>query len=205
MSRLLIATRNPGKQAEFRELLAGVGFGLVFPDDIGLSFQPMEDRLERFDTFEENARAKAAWFASTSGLDTLADDSGLEITALDGAPGVHSRRFARFTGSDKATALANVALVLSRMATLDPIDRSARFRCELVLRRRDGRELTATGVSHGRIVDVARGRNGFGYDPIFYSDDLRMTFGEASQRAKDAVSHRSRAAAALRHKLSGGD
>lgn len=201
MNKLLIATRNAGKQAEFRSLLNGAGFEIVFPDDVGLKRQPAEDRLERFDSFEENARAKAAWFAALSGLDTLADDSGLEVVALDGAPGVKSKRFAGTTGDEDAVSFANNRLVMSRLATLDPSDRSARFQCVLVLRRRDGSEVVARGESAGRIVDVARGDGGFGYDPIFYSEDLRMTFGEASQRGKDAVSHRGRAAAALRRQL----
>jgi XTP/dITP diphosphohydrolase len=199
--RLLVATRNRGKQAEFRALLAPVGVEIVFPDDLGIPELSVELQLERFETFEANARAKAHWFADQSGLPSLADDSGLEVDALGGAPGVRSRRFAGIDGPDAAVTAANNAKLLASLVGIADDARTARFRCALVLARPDGPDLVASGVVHGRILRVARGSNGFGYDPLFFSDELGETFGEASEAAKHAVSHRGRAVEALRELL----
>ena len=197
MSRLLVATRSRGKQAEFRKLLAPLPFEIVFPDDVNLPESSDEDGLEVFDTFEMNARAKATWFAQRSGLMTLADDSGLEVDALGGAPAVLSKRFAGWNGSGREVTAANNAKLLSALEGISDGKRMARYRCVLVLVRPDGSEFVASGTTEGRIVRKAAGGNGFGYDPLFFSDNLGMTFGEATSAAKHTSSHRARAVEAL--------
>lgn len=197
MTRLLVATRSRGKQAEFRQLLAALPFEIVFPDDVGLPESPEEDQLEVHDTFEANARAKATWFAARSGIATLADDSGLEVDVLGGDPGVWSKRFAGLNGSDHVVTTANNEKLLLVLENVADDQRTARYRCVLVMVRADGSELVAEGTTEGRILRESRGRNGFGYDPFFFSTDLGMTFGEAEATAKHTVSHRARAVAAL--------
>lgn len=209
MKRLLVATRSRGKQAEFHALLAHLPFEIVFPDDIGLAESAEEAGLERFDTFEANARSKARWFSTRSGLATLADDSGLAVAALDGAPGVQSKRFAGRDGADEQVTEANNAMLLARLADVPDVLRTARYRCVLVLAPAPGEgdgvaEITVTGVTEGRIVRTPRGSHGFGYDPIFFSDELDRTFGEASPAEKHAISHRARAVAALTAALRAG-
>ncbi|MGH7582682.1 MAG: non-canonical purine NTP pyrophosphatase [Gemmatimonadales bacterium] len=202
MSRLLVATRSRGKQNEFRSLLAPIGAELVFPDDIQIVPSREEDDLERYDTFEANARAKARWFAARSGLPALADDSGLEVDALGGAPGVHSKRFAGVDGPDELVTAANNRLLIARLAGVPAEQRTARYRCVLVLAHVNGNaEIEVSGQCNGMIVDTPRGEGGFGYDPLFYSDELGVTFGEAAADAKAAVSHRGRAVAALVERL----
>ena len=212
MTALLVATRSRGKQVEFRRLLAPLHREIVFPDDVGLAESPEEDTLESALTFEENAHAKARWFAGLSGLDTLADDSGLEVDALGGAPGVHSKRFAGRDGPDHEVTAANNAELLRRLVRVADGDRTARYRCVLVLvpspaKQGEGPlterpDLVVEGTASGRILTAAQGRGGFGYDPLFWSDDLGMSFGEASAEAKGRVSHRGRAAEALIRALS---
>jgi XTP/dITP diphosphohydrolase len=197
VNRLLVATRSAGKQAEFRGLLAGLPFEVVFPDDIGLAELPEEEEIEIHDTFEANAGAKARWFQERSGLATLADDSGLEVDALGGGPGVHSKRFSGATGDEADITAANNNKLLAMLQNVSLEQRAARYRCVLVLMRPGGSSLVATGVSAGRIVTAARGVNGFGYDPLFFSEELGKTFGEASAVEKESVSHRARAIAAL--------
>ena len=197
MIQLLVATRSVGKQKEFRDLLAVLPYDIVFPGDVGFAETVEEDGLEVHETFEANARAKAKWFASLSGLTTLADDSGLEVDALDGAPGVYSKRFAGLDGPDHlVTAANNAKLVAALGAVADP-QRTARYRCVLVVAHPDGSEHIADGTTEGRILREALGTNGFGYDPLFFSTELGRTFGEATSVAKHGVSHRARAVAAL--------
>jgi XTP/dITP diphosphohydrolase len=209
VTRLLVATRSRGKQAEFRALLAALPFEIVFPGDIGLGESAEEAGLEVFGTFEANARSKARWFATRSQLTTIADDSGLEVDALDGAPGVHSKRFAGLDGSDEQVTAANNALLLARLDDIPDELRTARYRCCLVMTPPfdNGSEpsgIVAVGVAEGRIARAPRGHHGFGYDPIFVSDELRCTFGEANSDGKHQVSHRARAVAALAEVLKGG-
>lgn len=201
--RLLVATRSRGKQAEFRRLLAPLTADLVFPDDIGLAGHPDEDALERFDTFEANARAKAEYFSRRSGLPSLADDSGLEVDALGGAPGVHSKRFAGHHGPDHEVTAANNAELLRRLAGIAAAERTARYRCVLCLSRPEGGEVVTSGSTEGLILEAPEGTGGFGYDPLFWSADLGLPFGIASAEAKGRVSHRGRAAEALIRELSG--
>ena len=200
--KLLAATRSPGKQPEFRRILEPAGIDLVFPDDAGLWEGPIEDTLEVAESFEGNARRKAEHFARLSGRPTVADDSGLEVFALGGAPGVRSRRWAGATGSGPQVDAANNAEVLRRLRGAPEARRRARYRCVLVLLRDPGAVPEVfEGVCGGRILEAPRGEGGFGYDPLFFSDELGRTFGEATAQEKDAVSHRGRALRALAEAL----
>jgi XTP/dITP diphosphohydrolase len=194
--RLLIATRSEGKQREARRLLEAAGVEPVFPDDLGLPEAPQEAALELADSFAANARAKAEYFARRTGLPTVADDSGLEVLSLGGAPGVRSKRFAgvsdRVTGA--ALDAANNAELLRRLEGAPPPRRRARYRCVLAYysSASDAPELFDESCA-GTILEHPRGEAGFGYDPLFLSDDLGKTFAEADPDEKDRVSHRGRA------------
>ena len=192
--KLLAATRSPGKQREFRRVLESAGVEVVFPDDVGLYPKQAEDMLELGDSFEANARRKAEYFARLSGLPTVADDSGLEVLSLGGAPGVRSRRWAGASGSDAEVDAANNAELVRRLAGATEARRGARYRCVLVYLSKQGAiPHVFEGSCAGRILEEPKGDGGFGYDPYFLSDELGKTFGEASPAEKDAVSHRGRA------------
>ena len=196
--RVLAATRSRGKQTELKRLLEPAGIEVVFPDDAGLWETPAEEALELAETFEGNARRKAEHFARLSGQPTVADDSGLEVFALGGAPGVRSRRWAGATGSPDEVDAANNAELLRRLLGASEARRRARYRCVLVyLEQADAVPRVFEGVCAGSILEQPRGVGGFGYDPLFLSDDLDRTFGEASAEEKDAVSHRGRAVRAF--------
>lgn len=200
--RLLAATRSAGKQSEIRRLLEPAGVSVLFPDDAGLPETPAEDGLELAETFEGNARRKAEYFARLSGLPTVADDSGLEVVALGGAPGVRSRRWAGATGTNAEIDAANNAELLRRLRGAPEARRRARYRCVLVLLRDAGAVPEVfEGSCAGRILESPRGGGGFGYDPLFFSDDLGRSFGEATPEEKDTVSHRARALRALSEAL----
>ena len=201
--KLLAATRSLGKQPEFRRLLEPAGVEVVFPDDVGLWESPIEDTLEVAESFEGNARRKAEHFARLSGLPTVADDSGLEVLALGGAPGVRSRRWAGVTGAGAEVDAANNAELLRRLLGASEARRRARYRCVLVYLSRPGAvPQVFEGTCGGLVLEAPRGEGGFGYDPLFLSDDLGRTFGEATAEEKDAVSHRGRALRALAEALS---
>lgn len=194
----VIATRNAGKLRELRPLFAGAGIAVIDLRDAGVPESADEDALECFDTFEENALAKARWFAArVNGLPVVADDSGLEVDALGGEPGVRSKRWSgRSDLSGAALDAANNALLVERLRGVR--DRRARFVCAAAWR--DGsRELVARGEVPGRIVEAgeARGAHGFGYDAYFHADELGMTLAEATVAEKQSVSHRGRAFAEL--------
>lgn len=196
--KLLVATRSPGKQREVRRLLTGSGIDVVFPDEAGVDRSQSEDRLELGDSFAANARAKAEYFTKQTGLPTVADDSGLEVFALGGEPGVRSRRWAGAEGTEREVDAANNALLLSRLSGAPESKRRARYRCVLVLYRKpNGFPETFEGACTGRVLESPAGTSGFGYDPLFWSDDLQKSFGEATDEEKDAVSHRARAFGAL--------
>lgn len=196
--KLLAATRSSGKQREFRRVLEPAGFEVLFPDDIGLYPAQAEDALELGDTFEANARRKAEHFARLSGLPTVADDSGLEVLSLGGAPGVRSRRWAGAAGTEAQVDAANNAELVRRLAGATGARRAARYRCVLVYLPHPGAvPAVFEGTCAGRILEEPRGDGGFGYDPYFLSDELGRTFGEASAEDKDRVSHRGRALRAL--------
>lgn len=196
--KLLAATRSGGKQRELRRLLEAAGHEVVFPDEAGLPERPEEDGLEIEPSFEANARRKAEYFARLSGLATFADDSGLEVLSLGGAPGVRSKRFAGVAGPSHVVDAANNAELLRRLQGAPESRRTARYRCALALVRRVGAiPEVFEGSCAGRILEAPRGQGGFGYDPYFFSTELGCTFGEADAAAKDAVSHRGRALRAL--------
>ena len=200
--KLLAATRSAGKQREFRRVLEPAGLEVVFPDDIGLYPGPAEESLELGETFEANARRKAEHFARLGGLPTVADDSGLEVLSLGGAPGVRSRRWAGAIGTEAEVDAANNVELLRRLAGATGARRGARYRCVLVYLAHPGAvPAVFEGACAGRILEAARGEGGFGYDPYFFSDELGKTFGEATADEKDAVSHRGRALRALVHTL----
>jgi XTP/dITP diphosphohydrolase len=202
--KLLFASRSRGKQREASRILGAAGHEVLFPDDVGANESPAEDALESAGSFEANARHKAEYFVRLTGLPTVADDSGLEVISLGGAPGVRSKRWAGATGTVAEVDAANNAELLRRLLGAAPERRRARYRCALVL-------LTASnaipevfeGSCTGAILDAPRGAGGFGYDPLFLSDDLGVTFGEATAAQKDSVSHRGRALAALAARLGG--
>jgi XTP/dITP diphosphohydrolase len=201
--KLLAATRNPGKQQEIRRVLTPPGLEIVFPDDIWLREVSEDDALEAADSFEGNARRKADYFARLASLPTFADDSGLEVFALGGAPGVRSKRWAGARGSEAEVDQANNAELLRRLTGASESRRLARYRCVLVYLKSPGAvPIMCQGDCTGRILEAPRGTGGFGYDPLFYSDELGKTFGEATPEEKDAVSHRGRALRALAHALS---
>jgi XTP/dITP diphosphohydrolase len=196
--KLLAATRSAGKQREFRRVLEAAGIDVVFPDDVGLYPTQAEDSLELGDSFEINARRKAEHFARLSGLPTVADDSGLEVLSLGGAPGVRSRRWAGAVGAEAQVDAANNAELVRRLAGAVGPRRGARYRCVLVYLMHAGAvPVTFEGTCAGRILDAPRGDGGFGYDPYFFSEELGKTFGEATPEEKDRVSHRGRALRAL--------
>ena len=196
--KLLIATRSAGKQGEIVRALEAAGHEVVLPDDAGIYESPAEDALEQGETFEANARIKAEYFAKRSGLPTVADDSGLEVLSLGGAPGIRSRRWAGAVGSAADVDAANNEELRRRLLGADEARRRARYRCVLVLLRTPGAfPEVFEGSCTGTIVTDPRGTGGFGYDPWFLSDELGKTFGEATADEKAAVSHRGRALAKL--------
>ncbi len=200
--RLLVATRSTGKQRELKRLFAGSGIEVTFPDDVGIYQSPEEDLLEAYDSFEANARHKAEYFARKARMPTVADDSGLEVLALGGEPGVRSKRFSGFDGPPDTVDQANNDELLRRLAGAPPERRGARYRCVLVyLSRPDALARPFEGTCNGRILDRRDGDQGFGYDPLFYSDDLHKPFGRAGAEEKDGVSHRGRAFRALKDYL----
>jgi XTP/dITP diphosphohydrolase len=202
--KLLVATRSAGKQREVSRVLRAAGHEAVFPDEVGQFERPEEDGLEASDSFETNARRKAEYFARLSGLPTLADDSGLEVLSLGGAPGTRSKRWAGATGTTAQVDAANNAELLRRLRGAPEARRRARYRCVLVLVRKTGAlPEVFEGACGGRILEAPEGKGGFGYDPLFFSDDLGKSFGLASSEEKDAVSHRGRALARLVEAIKG--
>jgi XTP/dITP diphosphohydrolase len=216
---VLLATRSAGKLRELRPLFDALRVPVMDLEELGIPYEAEEDAIEQFATFEENAIAKARYFYEVSGgIATVADDSGLEVTALDGTPGVRSKRWA----SDHAAAVAHAAAggsgagpASSRAqgggvesgidaannaelvrAMTGVGDRRARYVCAAAYVGL-GRELVERGEVAGEILDAARGAHGFGYDPYFLARELGRTFGEVTGDEKAAVSHRGRAFRAL--------
>ena len=193
--KVLLATRSSGKLRELHGILASAGLAGVTLDDARIAASADEEHIEIFDTFEENALAKARYFHEKSGMPTMADDSGLSVGALDGAPGVFSKRYSGrddLSGQDLDD--ANNAKLLNALRGID--DTSASYSCAAAFVDDDG-ECVAMGETHGRVIDQARGTHGFGYDPYFFSTELGKTIGEATVEEKEEVSHRGRAFRAL--------
>ena len=190
MKRLVVASHNEGKVREIGELLAPLGIAPVSAGSLGLA-EPEETGA----TFVDNALIKSRAAAAASGLPCVADDSGLEVFALGGAPGVVSARWAG-PNKDFAAAMARVHDELG-----DAKDRGARFVCVLALTDPNGEEIVCEGEVRGEITWPPRGANGFGYDPIFVPEGRAQTFGEMEAAAKHAMSHRARAFAKLIDRL----
>lgn len=185
MRKLLVASNNPGKLKEYADLLDRLPVTLTSPVQEGLSLAVDESGA----TFAENAILKARAYAEASGLLTLADDSGLEVDALDGAPGVRSARYAGEGASDED----RYRLLLRNLAGVPQGKRTARFRCVVAVATPQGKVHTAEGRCEGIIGFEPRGTHGFGYDPVFYLPDRGQTMAELPPTVKNRISHRGRA------------
>ncbi len=198
MTPLLLATRSTHKAGEIQRIL---GLPLIGLQELGIAESPEEDALENADTFLGNARAKALYFTRRTGRITIADDSGLEVAALQQRPGVRTRRFAMDAGAAdlSGTALdqANNALLLDCLKNTPPEQRAARYVCAAVLSTPDQQIFAALGTCTGEIATQPRGQGGFGYDPLFLLPDLNVTFAELTPEQKNMRSHRARAFRAL--------
>jgi XTP/dITP diphosphohydrolase len=190
--KLLIATQNPGKVREFRLLLAPLKARLCFPAELGLQVETPEDGA----TYADNARQKALSYVRFSGLPTLADDSGLEVDALDGAPGIRSARYAPGHDANR------VAALLTQLREVRWEQRTARFRCVVVIAMPTGELYSAEGVCEGMITFEPAGQGGFGYDPVFYLPGYGCTMAQLPQTEKNRISHRARAVEAALPMLS---
>jgi XTP/dITP diphosphohydrolase len=206
LKSIVVATRNKGKAAEFRDMLAPLGYEVLSLLDLPEA-DAMPDVVEDGDTFAANAEKKAREAARALGRPALADDSGLVVDRLGGAPGVYS---ARYAGEPSDDARNNAKLLRELAAAGEPRETgegaialsAARFVCVLALHDPETNETTfAEGACEGFILDEARGSGGFGYDPLFYAPSLGKTFGEASAAEKHAISHRGAALRALAEKL----
>jgi XTP/dITP diphosphohydrolase len=194
--RVALATRNEGKIAELRRALASLGAELPSALDLELGAAPAESGLD----YEDNALIKAAQAAHASGLVSLADDSGLEVDALGGAPGTYSARFGGNLSDGE-----RIAYLLQRIRQVPHESRGASFVSVLVLADPAGRIVSFRGTCRGTILAGPRGEGGHGYDPIFWSPELGKTFAEASEEEKGSVSHRARATAELLRWAQGSD
>lgn len=196
--RIVLATNNQHKADEISHVLGMDDLEFVTLTEAGIESDPVEDA----DTFEGNARIKAQAARGAAGsIAVMADDSGLEVDALNGAPGVYSSRFAGEDGNDAA----NNALLLERLKDVPDEDRTARFVCTLVFIDEDGEELVARGSVEGKIGYEERGSEGFGYDPLFFPDEYNgeTTFAEVLQSEKNLISHRARALRKMKELLQG--
>lgn len=189
--KLLVATTNPGKTREIRGILRGAPVELVTLD----AFPAIEQPEETADTFAGNARLKALYYNEATGLPSVADDSGLEIAALDGAPGIHS---ARWHGTDYAVKFSRIYEALRERGAEGS---AARFVCAVALAMDGGIDYEVEGTVEGQIAPEPRGSNGFGYDPIFFYPPLSRTLGEVDDELKATLSHRGAAFRALRRYL----
>jgi XTP/dITP diphosphohydrolase len=195
VSRFVVATFNRHKAAELNALLALPAVTLLTLSDWPGAASPEEHGA----TLIENARIKARAAVETTGLPAIADDTGLEVDALGGAPGVHAARYA----GPEASYAENVARLLRTLSGVPAKRRTARFRTVCVAAWPDGREVSAEGVLEGVIVEAPLGANGFGYDPVFVPEGETRTYAELSDEEKNAISHRARAVKELREKLAG--
>ncbi len=188
--RLLVATHNRGKILEYRALLSDLPLAVTWLDEQGIA----EDVEETGATFVANASLKAAAYAQLTGLWTWADDSGLEVDALDGRPGVYSARY----GGPGLSDADRYRRLLAELAAIAPEQRTARFRCVIALAIPGGPIYTAEAAVEGLIVDEPRGAHGFGYDPVFFIPEQQRTMAELEPALKNRISHRGRAAVEAR-------
>ena len=202
---LVLATRSTHKMKEIRKILEVVpNLRVLDLTEAGVRYDAAEEDLEPYDTFEENAASKASYFQKLTGLPTVADDSGIEIDLLGGAPGVRSKRFAPDRGlADFALDQANNEHLLVSLGDALPADRTARYVCVAVLNRGNPDDVTIVrGEAPGRILNAPQGSGGFGYDPLFLDEELGKTFAEIAPEEKNARSHRGKAFRALAERLS---
>lgn len=194
MKKLIVASNNQGKIKEIKKILSEFNLEVVSLKEEGIDVDVVEDGT----TFMENSYKKAKTIHDLTGEMVLADDSGLCVDALDGAPGIYSARFAGEHGNDKK----NNEKLLSLLKDKDKQeDRKAKFVCSIVLIINSEKVVKVTGEVHGYILDKEVGISGFGYDPLFYVPELNKTFGQASESEKNSISHRGRALKALEDKL----
>lgn len=184
--RIVIASRNPAKIKEIRQIFASMDVDLVPPDELS---NPLPEVEETGDTYLANALLKAKAICEATGHPAMADDSGIEVDVLDGAPGVRSARYAGEGASDED----NNAKLIASLGGKGADERTARYRCVAVLVMPDGREFASMGSCEGAIATEARGSGGFGYDPWFIPDGYEVTMAELDPQEKDAISHRGKA------------
>ena len=183
MPTLLIATTNPGKIKEITSLLEGLPYDVIGLNDLPDSYEVVEETGK---TFTENAIIKSEYYFAQTGILSLADDSGLEVDALDGAPGIYSARFA----GEGATDADRVVKLLEELQTIPPENRGAQFVCSIAITGFDEGTKTFEGIAHGVVAQAPRGENGFGYDPIFEDVATGKTFAELNRTEKSLSSHR---------------
>ncbi|MCH4827825.1 MAG: XTP/dITP diphosphatase [Planococcus sp. (in: firmicutes)] len=193
MKRIVIATQNKGKAKDFEALLAPLGYEVLTLLDVAQDMDVEETGV----TFEENAILKAEAVSKELNIPVISDDSGLEIDALNGEPGVYSARYAGGEKSDNA----NIDKVLEKLASVAENERTARFRCVLAVAAPGQQTQTFSGSCEGRILDTRQGENGFGYDPIFYVPNLEKAMAELLPHEKAAISHRGNALRELKHSM----
>jgi XTP/dITP diphosphohydrolase len=202
---LLVATRSADKLREIRAILAeSLHREVIGLREAGVAPSPEEESLEVFDTFEENALAKARYFVARSGLPTLADDSGLCVDALGGRPGVRSKRYSGREGLEgQPLDEANNARLLRELQAVPPRERTARYVCVVAVVEPDGTEMLFRGECEGLILAEPRGEEGFGYDPLFFLPAEGVSFGELPAERKNRLSHRAVAVRAAAARLGG--
>ena len=193
MPKLLLATSNPGKIREYRFLLDGLGYEITTLAEEGIA----KIVTESGNNYEQNARLKAITYAKLSQLTALADDSGLEVDALNGEPGVKSARFA----GEAATDAERVSFLLAKLNGVPWEQRTARFKCVIAIATPEGQSEVCYGECHGMIALEAKGKNGFGYDPIFFLPEIGKTMAELPLEMKNQISHRARASQKARQVL----
>ena len=186
MPKLLLASTNPGKVSEYHSILGNIGYQMVTLSQQGIT----KVAVEQGDTFEQNARSKASTYAELSQLLTLADDSGLEVDALGGEPGIHSARFA----GKGATDADRIKTLLTKLDGVPWEKRAAHFTCVIAIVTPENQLELCYGECHGIIAFEARGENGFGYDPVFYLPEMGKTMAELPAEIKNQISHRGQAA-----------
>lgn len=196
---VVLATRSRDKAREIRDVLSTVShIAVVTLEDAGIAEDPAEESIEAFDSFLENAHAKAAYFMKLTRRPVIADDSGISVSVLGGAPGVRSRRFAQQPGlTGLALDRANNERLLHELRNTPPAERLAHYSCAAVMHLPDGRRFSAVGTTRGVVLDAPRGTGGFGYDPLFLLPAIDRTFGELTLQEKQRHSHRARAFRAL--------
>lgn len=192
--KLVLASNNAHKLEEIGKILATLGMEVVPQKELGISIEPDETG----ETFEENSYIKAKAILDACGLPTIADDSGLMVDALDGAPGVYS---ARFGGAHNRTDRDRLEYLLKQMENVPEENRGAKFVTVITMLLPDGRKVVARGEVHGKILSEPRGENGFGYDPVFYCPEAGNTFAMLPAEEKNRISHRARALQAFVEKL----